>query len=392
VGNHLDWPFWALVVGIGVGLRMIPVRRTGLFGLANLGALIALFGTEVAAAAAGIAAVLWVLLRIAKSSPEGIGWVAGRLAYLVPVGLFFAYKAAGDVPVVKEWVRAHEPWPQVHAILIGLSFSYAALRCVDATHCVMGKGAPLLDPVGLVGYLFPFHMIVAGPIGAYDQHVKLDAGPLPEGPGRLLAAANDLSTGLVYKHVAAEYLRVFLFTADPTARVESHSLIDTAALFVYVFFDFAGYSRIALAAGTLMGVPTPENFRAPFVARNVTDFFARWHVSLGSMVQRNLYVPLQLRLVRRFGVRRSVWLALVTLVVCWVFVGLWHRLTWRFALYGVTFAVVVWAEKNVLDRRWLRPARRGSATAWVRRALGMIYVFVTVTLMLHVIMNELLNP
>jgi hypothetical protein len=85
-------------------------------------------------------------------------------------------------------------------------------------------------------------------------------------------------------------------------------------------------------------------------------------------------------------------LALVTLWVCWVFVGLWHRLTGRFALYGATFAVVVWVEKTVFDRRWLRPARPGTAKAVVRRALGMTYVFVTVTLMLHIVMNELLNP
>jgi D-alanyl-lipoteichoic acid acyltransferase DltB (MBOAT superfamily) len=183
---------------------------------------------------------------------------------------------------------------------------------------------------------------------------------------------------------------VFLFGLD--APLETRSLADTAVLFVYVFFDFAGYSRIALAAGTLMGVPTPPNFRAPFGARNVTDFFTRWHMSLGGMVQRNIYVPLQLRLVRRFGVRRALWLALVTLVVCWLFVGLWHRLTGRFALYGVTFAVVVWIEKAVFDRRWVRPAKPGTAKAWVRRVLGMAYVFVTVTLMLHIVMNELLNP
>ena len=73
---HLDWPFWALVVGAGVWLQVSPVRRTTAFGLANLGALVVLFGTDVAAAAPGQAVLLWVLLRIAK---EGTGWVvAGK--------------------------------------------------------------------------------------------------------------------------------------------------------------------------------------------------------------------------------------------------------------------------------------------------------------------------
>ena len=141
-----------------------------------------------------------------------------------------------------------------------------------------------------------------------------------------------------------------------------------------------------------MGVPTPPNFRAPFAAKNVTDFFARWHMSLGGVVQRSVYVPLQLRLVRRFGVGRAVWLALLTLLACWLFVGLWHRLSWRFAAYGVGFALIVWAEKLVIDRRWVRPARPGSALAYVRRGLGMAYVFAVVTAMLHAVMEEIVTP
>jgi D-alanyl-lipoteichoic acid acyltransferase DltB (MBOAT superfamily) len=185
-------------------------------------------------------------------------------------------------------------------------------------------------------------------------------------------------------------LRAFAFGLDEP--LASRGLADTAVLFVYLFFDFAGYSRIALGAGTLMGVPTPPNFRAPFAAKNVTDFFSRWHMSLGGVVQRAVYVPLQLRLVRRFGVRQALWVALPTLLACWLFVGLWHRLSWRFAAYGAGFAVIVWAEKFVLDRRWLRPARPGSALAHLRRGLGMAYVFAVVTGMLHLVMGEILTP
>ena len=388
---HLDWRFWAFVLWMGVWLRVTPIRRTTAFGLANAIALIVLGGPKVAIAGLAAATTLWVLLWFAVKGPGVAAWIARRLAYLIPVVLFFAYKAAGDWPGLRSWMAGAEPLPRFHELLVALSFSYAALRCVDAARCVIGNGARLLDPVGLTGYLFPFHMLLAGPIAAYDQHVKLDGvKPVVESPDEILWAVNDVSTGLIYKHVCAEYLRVFLFGLD--ARLGSQSLADTALLFVYLFFDFAGYSRIAQGAGTWMGVPTPRNFRAPFAARNVTDFFTRWHVSLGGWVQRNMYVPLQLRLVRRFGVRRALWLALLTLIVCWLFIGLWHRLSWRFAIYGVTFAAVVWLEKTILDRRWVRPSKAGTAKAWVRRALGMTYVFVTVTMMLHIVMNELLKP
>jgi D-alanyl-lipoteichoic acid acyltransferase DltB (MBOAT superfamily) len=388
---HLEMTFWALVAGVGVCLRLAPVRGTAAFGLANLGALVLLLGAEVALTGLVVAVALWALLRIATAGQGWANWLAGRLAYLVPLGVFVAYKAAGDWPPAQAWLGTAGPLPQVHALLVGLSFSYASLRCLDAVRCVTDRRSPLLDPVGLVGYLFPFHMLVAGPVAAYDQHLSLDVPDTNRGwPDRLISAASDISTGLVYKHVVAEYLRAYLFGLDVPLRTTD--LADTAALFVYLFFDFAGYSRIALGTGTLMGVPTPVNFRAPFAARNITDFFARWHASLGAMVQRNMYVPLQLRLVRRFGVHRALWVSLATLLVCWLFVGLWHRLSLNFVLYGATFAVVVWIEKTVLDRRWVRPARAGTATAWAQRLLGTAYVFVTVTLMLHMVMNELLSP
>ncbi|HEX3151273.1 MAG TPA: MBOAT family O-acyltransferase [Gemmataceae bacterium] len=387
---HLDPTFWALVVGIGGWLRVAPVCGTTAFGLANIVALALLGGPAVAIAGSVVAIVLWTILWLATQEPAGIGWIARRLAYLTPVVVFFAYKAAGDWVGVRAWLSTVEPLNQVHTLLVGLSFSYTALRCVDAAHGVLGKNVPLLDPVGLAGYLFPFHMLLAGPIAAYDQHVKLD-GPIEvDWAERLRKSLNDISTGLIFKHVCAEYLRIFLFGFD--APLASRGLIDTAVLFVYLFFDFAGYSRIALGVGTLMGVPTPSNFRAPFAARNITDFFSRWHMSLGGWVQRNIYVPLQLKLVRQFGVRRALWLALATLIVCWLFVGLWHRLSFRFAVYGVTFAVVVWVEKIMIDRRWLRPARAGTLKAWLRRGLGMAYVFIVVTLMLQIVMNELLKP
>jgi D-alanyl-lipoteichoic acid acyltransferase DltB (MBOAT superfamily) len=385
---HLEPTYWAVVIGIAVWLRIAPARGTTAFGAANAIALDLLCGPAVAVAGLTLATGLWAILAIVNGSRS---WLLKGFAYLLPLAAFLAYKTAGDWVAVRTAIPTAGPLPDAFWLLAALSFSYAFLRCLDAVRAVLAKGSPLLDPLGLAGYLFPFHMLLAGPIAGYDEHLKLNAdAPDALRSDRMVSAASDIATGLVYKHVCAEYLRVFLFGLD--SPLASRGLIDTAALFVYLFFDFAGYSRIALGVGTLMGVPTPVNFRAPFAARNVTDFFARWHMSLGGFVTRNMYVPLQLRLVRRFGVRRSVWLALVSLLACWLFVGLWHRLSWRFAAYGAAFALIVWTEKLVLDRRWLRPARSGSGLAYVRRGLGMAYVFAVVTVMLNLVMGEILTP
>jgi D-alanyl-lipoteichoic acid acyltransferase DltB (MBOAT superfamily) len=388
VGLHLEPTYWAVVIGVAVWRQIAPARGTTAFGAANAIALDLLCGPAVAVAGLTLATGLWAILALANGSRS---WLLKGFAYLLPVATFLAYKSAGDWEAARTAMPTDGPLPDAFWLLAALSFSYAFLRSLDAVRAVLAKGSPLLDPLGLAGYLFPFHMLLAGPIASYDEHLKLNAdGPEGLSSDRMISAASDIATGLVYKHVCAEYLRVFLFGLDlPLA---SQGLIDTAALFVYLFFDFAGYSRIALGVGTLMGVPTPVNFRAPFDAHNVTEFFARWHMSLGGFVTRNIYVPLQLRLVRRFGVRRSVWLAFVSLLACWLFVGLWHRLSWRFAAYGAVFALIVWTEKLVLDRRWLRPARPGSGLAYVRRGLGMAYVFAVVTVMLHLVMGEILTP
>src|SRR5438874_3643467 len=95
---HLEPTFWALVLGVGVCLRAVPVRGTAAFGLANLGALILLVGAEAALAGLAAAVVLWALLRAATAGWGGASRVAGRLAYLVPVVVFVAYKVAGDWP------------------------------------------------------------------------------------------------------------------------------------------------------------------------------------------------------------------------------------------------------------------------------------------------------
>jgi D-alanyl-lipoteichoic acid acyltransferase DltB (MBOAT superfamily) len=385
---HLAPTYWAVVAGVAVWLRIAPVRGTTAFGAANLIALGLLCGPALAVAGLTLATALWTVLALASG---GRSWLWSGLAYALPATAFFAYKTAGDWEVIRAATTTAGPLSDAFWLMATLSFSYVFLRGLDAVRAVLAKGSALLDPLGLAGYLFPFHMLLAGPIASYDDHLELNyAGLEPARGGRFLSAANDIATGLVYKHVCAEYLRAFLFGLD--APLSSRGVVDTAALFVYLFFDFAGYSRIALGVGTLMGVPTPPNFRAPFAARNVTDFFTRWHMSLGSFVQRNIYVPVQLQLVRRFGVRRAVWLAVVSLLVCWLFVGLWHRLSWRFAAYGVAFTLIVWVEKVVIDSRWIRPARPESAIAFVRRGLGMAYVFAVVTLMLHLVMEEILTP
>jgi len=368
------------------------------FGILNLLALGVLAGWPVAAAALGFALASWLACQGVRSlrpdplGPVGRGLILALLS--VPVLLFLLHKLNVDYRG-RFWTGA-DPGaapPDLRVLLhLGeaLAFSYVVLRYLEMAHAVVGHQAALLDPLSTAGYLFPFHMILSGPIGRYDEHLRMNdgAGRAPVRHG-LLLALNDITTGLFYKYVLSDYIRVFAF--GPEGALASASWLDTGLLFVYTFFDFAGYSRIVLGAGRLMGVPTPVNFNRPFLATTVTDFFTRWHMSLGTWIQRNVYMPLQMFLVRRWGVRRAFWAGLIALLTGWLVVGLWHRLSGPFLVYGIGMALLLWSEKwgrdRLLKTRWSKAAW----AKWTARLVGPVYVFVVVTSMLNLIIAEMLR-
>src|SRR5687767_2613975 len=109
---HLEPTFWVLVLATAVGPRLAPVRKTTAFGLANVAGLGLLVGEKAAVAGLAIAALLWLLLWAATAGPGGVRWAARRLAYLVPVAVFFAYKAAADWAGARTWLAAAEPLPR----------------------------------------------------------------------------------------------------------------------------------------------------------------------------------------------------------------------------------------------------------------------------------------
>ncbi len=387
MGSCLDIRFWAIVALLAFALRAMPCRKTIGFGLWNILGLTVLGGWQLAASALVVTLLFWTLVRLAQSA--SLSKVAVVATIAVPVGLFLVNKLGADWTLVRGWIGEHPQALLLHRLLVNLAFSYVFLRMIELAHCVVWKGMPLGNVLSTAGYLFPFHMILAGPVSRYEDHLRMDEPSAPQDTWLVaLTGADQIASGLIYKYVVAEYLRVCCFGVE--GRLTSLGWIDTALLFVYLFFDFAGYSRIMLGAGVWMGVPTPQNFRSPFAAATITDFFSRWHMSLGAFIQRNIYMPLQMTLVRRWGIRRALWAGLAALIPAWAFVGLWHRFSLGFIVYGLTFAVVVAAEKLIRDRVLRQGWSQSPLATWSARLLGPVYVFVVVTTMLHLVITELM--
>jgi D-alanyl-lipoteichoic acid acyltransferase DltB (MBOAT superfamily) len=146
--------------------------------------------------------------------------------------------------------------------------------------------------------------------------------------------------------------------------------------------DFWGYSVVAFGVGRLLGIPTPLNFDMPLRSRSLSEFWTRWHISLGDFVRRRLYYPLQLSMMRHLGGERMYLVNTVSLITAFTFVGLWHRFTLPFVAWGVFFGVILSIEKFVSDE--LGP--EFFEKPWVRtlaQVAGPIYTLGVIVSMLH---------
>ena len=148
--------------------------------------------------------------------------------------------------------------------------------------------------------------------------------------------------GLAKKIVLADFLAKYANAAfeGPTNLSFVTALLGTYAFTFQIYFDFSGYSDIAIGCSRLEGFWLPDNFRRPYVARTITEFWRRWHISLSSWLRDYLYIPLGGgRMPTRAGVYRN-------LMITMVLGGLWHGAAWHFVLWGTVQGVLLVAEKH----------------------------------------------
>ncbi len=220
-------------------------------------------------------------------------------------------------------------------------------------------------------FLLFFPQIVAGPIvRARDLLERFDEIP------RLTAdqgvhALYRIATGMVKKLLIADLLatgivdRVF---ANPSHYTSAECAVAAVAYTFQIYFDFSAYSDIAIGSAALFGFPLPENFRRPYLARNLFEFWNRWHISLSTWLRDYLYIPLGGNRVSR---PRVLW----NLMVVMVLGGLWHGADWRFAFWGLVHGVAL-----VVIRCWWWWRGKPKDYAPLAAARGMLVTFTIVVL------------
>lgn len=205
-------------------------------------------------------------------------------------------------------------------------------------------------------YVSFFPQLVAGPIvRAKDLLPQFDRTPqLTEENGS--RALWLIMGGLFKKVIIADFLAINLVDRVFSLPEMYTSWEALAAIYAYamqIYCDFSGYSDIAIGAALLVGYRIPINFDAPYIARNLRDFWRRWHISLSFWFRDYLYIPLG-------GSRKGPWRTYFNLWVTMLLCGLWHGAEWRFVLWGTLHGVGV-----MFTRMWQRhTGREGARTKW----------------------------
>jgi D-alanyl-lipoteichoic acid acyltransferase DltB (MBOAT superfamily) len=380
----------------------VTISRSTWYGILNLAALVILFGWRATVLASILALVYWAALRMLRSN---VSQEREKTANLLSVALYASIAVVFVChKLVLERVNDFEAWLPFHilsklantppivagfTILQLLAFSYVCLRLVDAVRAV-AAGARVLSPIGLLGYLVPFFMTPSGPINEYEEHVAMDDAPCPEPTAsHFVDSVYVIVLGYFLKFACAQSYGIFVRGIDdpwPAA-----SLLDSTVFLFYVLLEFTGYSMIALGVGNLLRVPTPVNFNHPYMATSFADFWTRWHMSLGSFVRRTMYFPIRVTLSRAVKPKRSDKLKIhaintLALLVPFAFVGVWHRFTWPFMLWGVAVGVVVAIETILRDEffnKWKVPL-----PTWLIRPLVSIYSIFLVAFTLQVALTD----
>ena len=190
-------------------------------------------------------------------------------------------------------------------------------------------------------YICMFPQLIAGPIVKYrDIEKQIDRRTLSA--DRICAGIFRFTLGLGKKVLLANsFGAIWDEISAQSGNASVTAFIGAAAYMLQIYFDFSGYSDMAIGIGKMLGFDFLENFDYPYESKSVTEFWRRWHISLGSWFREYLYIPLG-------GNRKGLPRQMLNLLVVWALTGLWHGAGWNFVIWGLYFFVLLAAEKLFL--------------------------------------------
>ena len=222
---------------------------------------------------------------------------------------------------------------------IGISF-YTFQVITYIVDLYGGKIDRQRNPLLFALYIMFFPQLIAGPIVKYSEvvrqletpdvswnNVKYGVGRFVKGLGKKVLIANQ-----------AGYIASAIQNSSLSSLTTLITWLCIIAYTIQIYYDFSGYSEMAIGLGSIFGFHFPENFINPYISRSISDFWRRWHITLGRFFREYVYIPLGGN-----RVSKSRWV--INIFVVWVLTGLWHGASWNFVIWGLYYGILIIFEK-----------------------------------------------
>ncbi len=337
-------------------------------------------------ALAGMGTAVSLVERFGKSFRNDLPNRSTRIAVFVILALFVILKTDTlGTAVAHLWRNlTHQDASLASAAdLSWLGFSYIAFRLLHTLRERQTGQLPALSLREYVTYTLFFPALIAGPIDRAERFVP-DLRALPGMVGldaaRFYDGLTRIGIGLLKKFVIADSLALGMsLDGVDIAAVQSVSGL-WLLLYGYAFrlyFDFAGYSDIAIGLGILFGIRLPENFRRPYLQTNLAAFWQSWHITLSDWARFYVFSPLSRALLRRKPRPSPVLIVLSAQLATMVTIGLWHGVSLHFLIWGLWHGVGLFIHKRWSDRtrKWYRGLAEKPAQKWAWTAVSWFITF-----------------
>jgi alginate O-acetyltransferase complex protein AlgI len=298
-------------------------------------------------------------------------WLVSSLACNLGLLAFFKYSGffARGLNAFANWVHLGQTLPELDIVLpVGISF-YTFQSMSYSIDIYRGRARPTAGFWHFAAYVSMFPQLIAGPIVRYAEiETQLREASLPPNAMRVVLGIQFFVIGLAKKlliaDVAATQINpIFEGQVPQTAATAWLAALGYTA---QIYFDFSGYSDMAVGLGHILGFRLPQNFDSPYKSRSISEFWRRWHMTLSFWLRDYLYIPLG-------GSRHGRLLTLRNLAITMLLGGLWHGAAWTFVFWGFLHGVFL-----IIDNAWKaigRPLHRAPATALTFLAVVVGWVF-----------------
>ena len=265
---------------------------------------------------------------------------------IVSLGLLAAFKYANFIIANINTLTGLNISESKLTLPIGISF-YTFQTLTYSIDVYRGNVNSQKSFINFLLFVSLFPQLIAGPILRYsDIETQLAARKttLPELSGGITRFLCGLGKKVLLANYAGAVAERLLSGNSPTSHTVVGAWLGIVLFAFQIYFDFSGYSDMAIGLGKMFGFSYPENFRYPYMSKSITEFWRRWHISLGSFFRDYVYIPLG-------GNRKGLITQICNMLIVWALTGLWHGAGWSFVIWGLWSFVFLFVEKLIGETR-----------------------------------------